>query len=101
MIDGFAQSCADVEPIGAIVRRITVAMARDAAFEAWSECEMDPSQIPPPSLFTKCRTEGASDALIVRLIHRLYSERKLTGYAQDGGLPFLNLCRHFARKDAA
>lgn len=88
-------------PIGAIVNEICVTMARSRPFEAWREHESDLTLIPHPSLFAACRAEGASDELIVRLIHRLSAEKKLKGYAQDGGLPFLNLCRHFVRKDAA
>ncbi len=87
--------------IGEIVRQITVELSRDRAFEAWAKHEPDVSRIPPPSLFAKCRAIGASDALMIRLIHRLAFEGKLAGYAQDDGEPFFGLCRFLVQTEAA
>lgn len=73
----------DFEPIGAIVGRITVSMARDAAFEEWASFESDLSKIPAPSVFAECRSLGATDELLARIIRLIAWAGQLRTYGGD------------------
>jgi hypothetical protein len=86
-------------PIGEIVRKITVEIARDPVFECWAGHAKDLSDIPPPSMFARCREIGATDELMTRLVCKAAFEGKLRGYAK--GERFLDLVRYYVTKGAA